>query len=170
MITPSHRQKLTDSKYFHRLLRLPWRVRCLPMDPMNQDKWLPLPEDTHGEVQSVYEAALGGLPLELADYAVCRPRIVGYDYSGGYMRLTPPSLEQPQVIWLRWHSTRTRTNLLINPLDRTYFLTSGPAFVSADIPNTSPTDYRKTAQLKNWLEWLAKVHPDIHAKLILTRP
>lgn len=170
MITHSHRQKLTESKYAQRLVKRPWRVRCLPQTPDQMDRWLPFPAASTHEITAALEAALQESSLELADYAVCYPRLVSLEHRDSLIFLTPRSLSGPPLVWLRWYSKTSTTTLLLNPVEQTYYQTQASTLVTVEAPSHTPTDYRIPPQYLRWVAWMTQHHADILDQLAKTRP
>lgn len=166
MVTPEHRQAINNALYSRRL-RLPYHIRCLPLD--RQDEWLPLPEECRYEVQLCLEAAYSRRVVESADYVTFYPQLVSAVVTGDTHVLNKPLPDKPPFLWLRFPCKTFRVNILINPGTMQYLLSTGPKIVAvgADLPPRGVT--KKNRQSKNWLAWFAEKRPDLHPHLLATR-
>ncbi len=166
MVTPQHRQAINNALYARRL-RLPYHLRCLPLD--KQDQWLQLPEECRYEVQVCLEAAHAHRVVETADYVTFYPQLVSSAYENDTYHLNKPELNSSPLLWLRFPCKTFRVSILINPGTMQYLLSTGPKIVAvgADMPPRGLT--RKHPQSKNWLAWFSAQRPDLHPHLIATR-
>lgn len=166
MVTPQHRQAINNALYARRL-RLPYHIRCLPLD--KQDEWLPLPPDCRPEVTLCFEAAYARRHVETADYVTFYPQLVSAVLDHGIYHLNPRSPNSPPYLWLRFTTKTFRVNILINVGTMEYLLSTGPkiAAIGVDIPPRGIV--RKHPQSKNWIAWFAEKRPDLHPHLLATR-